>query len=190
VSDDTSVLHHSRGAQLAALVERRWAALSVVIIVVFVAVAAFAGIRQAAMPQARVETVSPARLHLGGEFVETNLGSAVEPDGSVTVRVIGQQYSFTPQCMIVPADTPITFRAASPDVIHGFLIEGTNVNAMLVPGYVSVIAARFDGPGEHLMPCHEFCGVGHEGMWAKVKVIDKAEFLKMADAKPRLTCVE
>jgi cytochrome c oxidase subunit 2 len=190
VSDDNSALHDSRGTRLAALVERRWATLSLLIIAVFVVVAAFAGIHQAAMPQALVETISPTRLHLGGEFVETNLGSALEPDGSVTVRAVGQQYSFTPQCMIVPADMPITFRAASPDVIHGFLIEGTNVNAMLVPGYVSVIAARFDRPGEHLMPCHEFCGVGHEGMWAKVKVIDKAEFLKMADAKPRLSCVE
>ena len=26
------------------------------------------------------------------------------------------------------------------------------------------------------MPCQEFCGFGHEGMWGKVKVIDKAEF--------------
>jgi cytochrome c oxidase subunit 2 len=190
MSDDTSALRDSRSARLAALVERRWATLSALIIAVFVVVAAFAGIHQAAMPQARVETISPTRLHLGGEFVETNLGSAVEPDGSVTVRAVGQQYSFTPQCMTVPAATPITFRAASPDVIHGFLIEGTNVNAMLVPGYVSVIPARFDQPGEHLMPCHEFCGVGHEGMWARVKVIDKAEFLKMADAKPRVSCVE
>jgi cytochrome c oxidase subunit 2 len=190
MSDDSRALHDSRGARLAAVVERRWATMAILIILLFVAVAAFAGIHQAAMPQARVETISPTRLHLGGEFVETNLGSAVEPDGSVTVRAVGQQYSFTPQCMIVPANTPITFRAASPDVIHGFLIEGTNVNAMLVPGYVSVIAARFDQPGEHVMPCHEFCGVGHEGMWAKVKVIDRTEFLKMADAKPRLSCVE
>jgi cytochrome c oxidase subunit 2 len=172
------------------LVWRRWATLSVTIIAVFVAVAAFAGIHQATMPQVRVETVSPTRLHLGGEFVETNLGSAVEPDGSVTVRAVGQQYSFTPQCMIVPTGTLITFRAASPDVIHGFLIEGTNVNAMLVPGYVSTISARFAEPGDHPMPCQEFCGVGHEGMWAKIRVIDRSEFLKMAETKPRLTCVE
>jgi cytochrome c oxidase subunit 2 len=190
VTDETPALRESRAAQLAALVERRWATFAVVLVVFFVALAAFAGIHQAAMPQARVEMVSPTRLHLAGEFVETNLGSAVEPDGSVTVRAVGQQYSFTPQCLIVPTDTLITFRATSPDVIHGFLIEGTNVNSMLVPGYISAIAARFDEPGEHLMPCHEFCGVGHEGMWAKVRVIDRAEFLKMAETKPRLTCVE
>jgi cytochrome c oxidase subunit 2 len=110
------------------------------------------------MPQARVEIVNPTRLHLGGEFVETNLGSAVEPDGSVTVRAIGQEYSFTPECILVPTDTAITFRAATPDVIHGFLIEGTNVNTMLVPGYVATVHARFDAAGEHAMPCQEFCG--------------------------------
>jgi cytochrome c oxidase subunit 2 len=190
VSEATSSPRESSGARLAALVERRWATISVLILAVFVVVAAFAGIHRATMPQAGVEIVSPTRLHLGGEFVETNLGSAIEPDGSVTVRAIGQQYSFTPQCMIVPTDTPITFRAASPDVIHGFLIEGTNVNSMLVPGYVSTTHVRFDASGDHLMPCHEFCGVGHEGMWAKVRVIDRAEFLKMAETKPRLTCVE
>src|SRR5262249_9033664 len=139
----TPALHDPPGARLAALVERRWATICVLIIVAFAAVAAFGGIHQAAMPQARVEIVSPTRLHLDGEFVETNLGSAVEPDGSVTVRALGQQYSFTPQCMIVPTDALITFRAASPDAIHGFLIEGTNVNTMLVPGYVSTIHARF-----------------------------------------------
>ena len=55
-----------------------------------------AGIHRATMPQARVETTDPSRLHLAGEFIESNLGSALEPDGSVTVRAIGQQYSFTP----------------------------------------------------------------------------------------------
>jgi cytochrome c oxidase subunit 2 len=75
-------------------------------------------------------------------------------------------------------------------VIHGFLIQGTNINTMLVPGYVSALPARFDKAGEHLMPCQEFCGVGHEGMWAKVKVIDKAEFLKLSGDRRRVTCVE
>jgi cytochrome c oxidase subunit II len=176
--------------EITARVERRWTMASIGVVVILAAVAAFAGIRHVTMPQTQVETISPITLHLNGEFVETNLGSAVEPDGSVTVRIVGQQYSFTPQCILVPTNTPITFRATSPDVIHGFLIEDTNINSMLVPGYVSSLAARFEKPGEHLMPCHEFCGVGHEGMWAKVKVIDKAEFFKLSASKRRLTCVE
>ena len=35
-----------------------------------------------------------------------------------------------------------------------------------------------------------FAGSGIEGMWAKVEVIDKAEFFKKAANKRRLTCVD
>lgn len=176
--------------ETAARVERRWAAVSIVIVVLLTVVAAFGGIHQATMPQRQVETIDPSTLHLGGEFVETNLGSAAEADGSVTVRVVGQQYSFTPSCIVVPADTPINFRATSLDVVHGLLIEGTNINTMLVPGYISDIPARFDEPGEHLMPCQEFCSVGHEGMWARVKVVTRREFADLANGHPRVSCVQ
>jgi cytochrome c oxidase subunit II len=177
-------------AEHAEKVEHRWAAIMVAIMVLLVAIATFAALYHAAVPQARVETVDPRTLHLGGEFIESNLGSALEPDGSVTVRAIGQQYSFTPSCLLVPADTPITFRMTSADVVHGFLIAATNINLMLVPGYISSLGARFDAPGERLMPCHEFCGVGHEGMWARVKIIDKAAFAALAAQHRRLTCVQ
>jgi cytochrome c oxidase subunit II len=179
----------SIGEAVAARIERRWATLSIVIVGVLVGMAAFIGIHQATMPQGHVETADPKTLHLSGEFIESNLGSAVEADGSVTVRAIGQQYSFTPQCIVVPAETPITLRTTSADVVHGFLIEGTNINTMLVPGYVSVLPVRFKAPGEHVMPCQEFCGIGHQGMWGKVKVVDRTAFLNMTTARRRLTCV-
>lgn len=190
VAPSASPEGHRDGHDVAARIERRWATASVAIVVLLAASAALAGIHQATMPQARVETINPSTLHLRGEFVESNLGSALEANGSVTVRAIGQQYSFNPQCMVVPADTPITFRATSPDVVHGLLILGTTVNTMLVPGYISSLPVRFNRLGVHLMPCQEYCGVGHEGMWAKVRVIDKAAFLKAIADKRRLTCVD
>lgn len=178
------------GEAVAARVERRWATLSIVIVGVLVGMATFIGIHQATMPQGHVETADPKTLHLSGEFVESNLGSAVEADGSITVRAIGQQYSFTPQCIVVPSETPITFRATSADVVHGLLIEGTNINTMLVPGYISELPIRFKAPGDHVMPCQEFCGIGHQGMWGKVKVVDKTAFLNRMAAKRRLTCAD
>jgi len=181
---------HAASAVVAQKIERRWAAISILIVVFLTAMAAVAGIHQATMPQARVEIIDPEKIHLSGEFVETNLGSAVEPDGSVTVRAVGQQYSFTPQCILVPVDTKVTFRATSADVVHGLLIQRTNVNTMLVPGYVSEQVARFSRVGDHLMPCQEFCSVGHEGMWAMVKVIDRNEFMSLAASKRRISCVE
>ena len=179
----------NHSAEIAARVEKRWAAISVIIVIVFVVVAAFAGIHQAVMPQGRVEITDPTRLHLSGEFVESNLGTATEPDGSVTVRAIGQQYSFTPACILVPAETPIRLRATSADVVHGILIQGTNVNTMLVPGYISEQFMRFERTGDYLMPCPEFCSFGHEGRWGKVRVIDKAEFAARAKNGGRLSCV-
>jgi cytochrome c oxidase subunit 2 len=178
------------GEAVAARIERRWATLSIAIVGLLVGMAAFVGIHQVTMPQGHVETADPRTLHLSGEFIESNLGSALESDGSVTVHAVGQQYSFTPQCIVVPAETPVTFRATSADVVHGLLIEGTNVNTMLVPGYVSVLQTRFKVPSEHVMPCQEFCGIGHQGMWGKIKVVDKAAFLKLTAARRRLTCVD
>ncbi len=192
MSDGTPAGHGSGhdAAATAARVERRWASVAIVIVVLLTAVAAFAGIYHATMPQPQVETIDPKTLQLGGEFVETNLGSAAEPDGSVTVRVVGQQYAFVPACILVPAETPIRLRGTSPDVIHGLLIEGTKINTMLVPGYVSELSLRFDQPGEHLMPCQEFCSVGHQGMWARVKVVTRQEFAAAANGHPRVSCVQ
>lgn len=168
--------------------ERRWAIVAVCIVVLMVVMAAVAGIHELAMPQAKVETVNIHTLHLAGEFIESNLGTQVEPNGAVTVRAIGQQYTFSPPCIVVPAGTPVTIRATSADVIHGFLIGGTNINLMLVPGFVSVAQATFDTPGDHVMPCHEFCGVGHQGMWGKVRVLSADDFHKLAADKPRVSC--
>lgn len=89
----------------------------------------------------------------------------------------------------MPANRPVTFRVTSADVVHGFLILNTNVNTMVAPGYVSTFRTTFDQPADHLMSCHEYCGIGHEGMWAHVKVIDPAEFDRLAASARRLSCV-
>jgi cytochrome c oxidase subunit II len=179
--------HHD--PDVAERTEKRWATVAIVILVMLALLAAIAGIHRATMPQARVETTDPTRLHLSGEFVESNLGTATEQNGTVTVRAIGQQYSFTPSCILVPEQTPVVLRATSADVVHGILIPGTNVNTMLVPGYVSEQFMRFERTGDYVMPCQEFCSFGHEGMWGKVKVIDKAEFASRAKNVGRLSCV-
>ena len=180
--------HGDEGEQAALRAERRWAALSIFIICLLILMAGFAGIHVLIMPQPRVETVDVRTVPLKGEFIESNLGTEVQRDGGVMVRMVAQQYSFTPPCLVVPVDTPVTIRATSLDVIHGLIIDGTNINTMLVPGFISVAQTRFRETGDHRMPCHEYCGVGHEGMWADVRVVPREEFSKMAADKPRLSC--
>jgi len=176
--------------EVAARAERRWVAVVVLITVVIVAMVVFTGLHWAMMPPSRVEVIDPSTLHTSGEFIESNLGTERQPDGSVTVRIVAQQYSFTPQCILVPAHRLVTFRATSADVVHGFLVLNTNLNSMVEPGYVSTFRTTFDQPADHLMPCHEYCGIGHEGMWAHVKVIDPAEFDRLAAGARRLSCVK
>jgi cytochrome c oxidase subunit II len=179
--------HDSEQVSLAA--ERRWAWIVMAIMALLVLMMIVTGLHWAAMPPSRVETVDVKTVHTRGEFIESNLGTTVGADGKVLVRLIAQQYSFVPQCIVVPADTPVTFRGTATDAIHGFIIGQTNANTMLVPGFVSTFTTSFHRTGEELMPCHEYCGTGHEAMWAHVQVVPPGEFLSRASSGERLSCV-
>ena len=168
--------------------ENRWIALMLAMLAVMLVVIVATGISGALHPASNVEIVDPVALHLRGEFVESNLGTAIGADGAATVRMIAEQYDFVPNCVTVPADTPVNFRITSADVVHGFLLPDTNVNTMVVPGYVAVVRTRFSTPGEYLMPCHEFCGLGHHGMWTRVFVVPKNNFASVG-ALERTRCV-
>ena len=139
-------------------------------------------------PPSNVERLDPKTLHLSGEFAEQNLGTTVGSDGTVTVRAIATQFMFVPKCIAVPANRPVTLRFASPDVIHGLLITGTNVNTMVVPGYVAQIHTEFKKSGDLLMPCHEYCGLGHSEMWATVQVVPDDQFKPGSDG--RVACAK
>jgi cytochrome c oxidase subunit 2 len=156
--------------------EKHWVTVMAVMLVVMMVVIVVTGITGALHPPSNVEVIDAQRIHLGGEFVESNLGTAIESDGSATVRLVAGQYAFVPPCVRVPADTPVKFRLTSPDVVHGFLLPGTNVNTMIVPGFVAEVRTRFAHAGEYEMPCHEYCGLGHHGMWAHVSVVPKDRF--------------
>jgi cytochrome c oxidase subunit II len=167
--------------------ERRWLFGMAGMLGVMLAVIVLTGVSQMLHPLSDVETINPATLHLQGEFVESNLGSAVEPDGSITVRIIAEQYMFVPQCAVVPAATPVRFRLTSADVTHGFFVQSTNTNAMVVPGYISNVMASFARPGNYEMPCDEFCGFGHHAMAARVLVLPKDQF-KNLPPNERMNC--
>src|SRR6185312_1174712 len=139
-------------------------------------------------PPSNVERMDPKTLHLSGEFAEQNLGTTVASDGSVTTRVVATQFMFAPRCIAVPQGRRVTLRFASPDVIHGILITGTNVNTMIVPGFVSQVHTEFARTGDLLMPCHEYCGLGHSEMWATVQVLSASEF--KPDRDGRVTCAK
>lgn len=90
--------------------------------------------------------------------------------GKYEAVVIARAWQFQPNEIQVPVGATVTFTLASPDVIHGFVLTGTNANVMVIPGQISQVTARFDQPGEYLWVCHEYCGFGHHQMYGKVVV--------------------
>lgn len=156
--------------------ELQWGIVSVAAVSIIMIAVIFAGVVMHINPPSNVERINPQDLHLSAEFTEANLGTRVESNGQVTARIVATQFAFVPRCVVLPADTPVTMRITSPDVIHGLLVAGTNVNTMVVPGYVSQVHTVFRRTGDLLMPCHEYCGLGHSEMLATVRVVPKASF--------------
>ena len=133
------------------------------------------------------EGPEPAALHLHGEFVESNLGLAEGPSGSLTVRMISQQFVFVPHCIEVPAGVPIHFRIISADVVHMLSFLGTDYGLKAVPGSVTEASFTFARPGTFKIPCHEFCGAGHYAMRGQLHVVPQEQFAPML-APERRTC--
>ena len=167
--------------------ERRWLFAMAAMLGIMLAVVVVTGMAQMLHPLSSVETIDPTTLHLQGEFVESNLGTAIEPDGSATVRFIAEQYMFVPLCVKVPVGTLVRFRLTSADVTHGFFVGETNTNAMVVPGFITTVRTKFTQTGEYKMPCDEYCGFGHHAMVARVVVVPKEEF-KEISPEERVSC--
>jgi cytochrome c oxidase subunit 2 len=156
--------------------ELRWAVVVGGIVAVILSAILYAAIAMHINPPSNREYVDPKTLHLSAEFTEANLGTRVDPNGQIVARVIATQFEFVPNCILLPAERDVTLRFTTPDVIHGILVTGTNVNTMIVPGYVAQVHTRFTKTGDLLMPCHEFCGLGHSQMMATVRVVAPEAF--------------
>jgi len=131
--------------------------------------------------------VNPQTLHLRGEFVESNLGSAEEPGGGVTVRMIAEQYLFVPQCVVVPTGIPIRVRLTSADVVHKLTISQTGDEVKVVPGHIVETQLQFERAGEYQMPCHEFCGPGHYTMRSRLIAVSPEQFRTLSP-EGRVNC--
>jgi len=170
------------------LTELLWSVGVAILVVAIIGMVLVTALTMGVNPPSNVERIDPKTLHLSGEFAEQNLGTTVAPDGSITARVIATQFMFVPHCIQVPEGKQVALRITSPDVIHGILVTGTNVNTMVVPGYVAQVHTVFTRTGDLLMPCHEYCGLGHSEMYSTVQVVPQNEF--RPDANGRAACAQ
>lgn len=158
------------------VLEKKWAQVTLAMCTLFIGIVMYEALFNNVNAPSNVETINSATLHLSEEFSEDNLGVKTDKDGNIIVRMVAGRYSFFPKDITVPAETKLTFRWVSIDVLHGVHIPMTNMNTMIVPGFVSQIETSFPKPGDYPMLCNEYCGLGHNHMWSKIEVVEKDQW--------------
>lgn len=148
--------------------ERRWIKFSVLLLAVFalaiVISSATLGIRLPGMESEPLLAAEQAGFDPEEPWVR-ELGP-----GRYEVNLFAKAFYFAPGEIEIPVGSTVTFYVHSSDVIHGLKIVGTNVSIMAVPNQIGRVTYTFKEPGEYLMLCHEYCGVGHHVMNGRVVV--------------------
>lgn len=156
------------------LYEKIWMWGVSVMLAVFFASTAMAAIGKHYQPPSHIETIDPRTVLADSRFKAQ--GVSVDPESNIHVSIVGLMFVWLPNDFTVPAGRPVTFHMTSADVIHGFEIVRTNGQSMVIPGYISQFTTEFPEPGEYLIACNEYCGVGHHTMASKMHVVPAAEW--------------
>jgi cytochrome c oxidase subunit 2 len=150
--------------------EKIWLTFGMSAIVVFLTVLGIGAFAQGSAPPGHHHTqVDPEKVEQIAPFNKPGLTKIGEKEYEAIM--VGKVFSYLPAKMTVPAGSTVHFSITSPDVVHGFQIVGTNVNAMVVPGEVNHITHTFTKPGTYLVLCNEYCGSGHEFMATTITVV-------------------
>lgn len=151
--------------------ERIWLIAGGVTLAIFLALFALLAVGMSLEPpgHGHLGMIDPQQVDVTPPF--DNPGIREIGPNEYEVDMISRVFSFQPADIEIPAGAKVYFRVTSPDVVHGILIAGTNVNLMAVPGHITEFAYTFKKPGQYLILCHEYCGVGHHLMVGSVNVL-------------------
>ena len=100
------------------------------------------------------------------------------PDGAVQgvpeepgLLEVGQYY-WRPATVRLRTGETYTFHISSVDVVHAFSLNmgSGSYNAVVMPYTVTMVRVTPLRPGEYLVYCSEYCGIGHDLMKGKIIV--------------------
>ncbi|MBV8488924.1 MAG: cytochrome c oxidase subunit II [Candidatus Eremiobacteraeota bacterium] len=148
--------------------EKWWMTFGVAMLLVFLAIIVGAAVADGINPPSGMKQIDPTKVAQTPPFDKPGLHR--NADGSYDAYYVAQVFSFTPASIDVPAGSKVNFFVTAPDVVHGFFITHTDINMMAIPGWVNEQSHTFKKPGEYLLICHEYCGIGHQNMFAKIEV--------------------
>ncbi|HLS09263.1 cytochrome c oxidase subunit II [Lentibacillus sp.] len=148
--------------------EKIWLTISSVMIIGFMLLTGYQTFALGMGPPSNTETLDPQKVDESEPFNEPGVYEVGENEYEVVMTL--EAFMFTPSDIEIPAGSEVTFTMTSKDVTHGFQIAGTNVNAMVMPGYVQKITQTFNETGDYLILCNEYCGAGHQMMSTTITV--------------------
>ena len=148
--------------------ERWWMAFGITMLIVFLVIITVAAVADNINPPSDMQQIDPTKVASTPPFDRPGLHRV--GDRKYEAYYVAQVFSFTPSTLTVPVGSAVTFYVTSPDVVHGFFIAGTDVNMMVVPGWVNMQSHTFKTRGTYLLLCHEYCGLGHQNMFGKIEV--------------------
>ena len=82
--------------------------------------------------------------------------------------------------MVVPVNQPIHIRLVSADVVHAFWVPRTRYKRQAIPGYTNEFDMTFVKTGDYLGQCTQFCGLAHDQMLFRVRVVPDQEYQQWA----------
>lgn len=148
--------------------EKLWLIIGTVILAIFLGILFVQTFFLEMGPPSHAEMIDPQTVHESEIFADAGLKEI--GDNEYEIAIIAEMFAFQPGDLEVPLGATVNFTLASPDVTHGFKITDTNVNVMVVPGHISKVSHTFSKPGEYLILCNEYCGLGHEFMASTITV--------------------
>jgi len=148
--------------------EKVWLTLSFGMIMLFMIATGYQTFALEMGPPSNEQRIDPQKVDETAPFDKPGIKQIGENEYEVVMTL--QIFSFNPSKIEVPVGSTVHFILTSKDVVHGFEVAGTNLNAMVMPGYVQKITQTFDKPGEYLVLCNEYCGAGHQLMSTTITV--------------------
>jgi cytochrome c oxidase subunit 2 len=148
--------------------ERLYLTLGILVLVVWLFALAIDAFADNINPPTGFQTLDPTKVSQTAPFDHPGLRQTGAR--AYDAYYVAQVFTFTPNDLRVPVGSTVTFYVTSPDVVHGFYVPGTDINMMAIPGWVNSQTHTFKTKGTYLLLCHEYCGIGHQNMFAKIEV--------------------
>ena len=78
--------------------------------------------------------------------------------------------------LVVPVGQPVRIRLTSADVVHSFYVPRTLFKRQAIPGRTTEFDLTFEKAGTYQGHCVQFCGLAHDDMLFRVRVVSPGEF--------------